>query len=144
MLVDLTEAYDTVWHRGVTCKLLQLLPDRHKVRMIMELVGNRNITLLLVANKRNSLRRLKNGIPHGSVLVLLGATTLRTATLALVISTADTTLLPGAVVLTPVSSTLLSTMPCQLWLDACVLHQPIIFVSSREYNRRVAGNFNRG
>jgi len=34
--------YDTaVLHRGLTCKLLRLLPDRHMIRMIMELVGNR-------------------------------------------------------------------------------------------------------
>ena len=26
---ELTAAYDTVWHRGLTCKLLRLLPDRH-------------------------------------------------------------------------------------------------------------------
>jgi len=29
MFVDLTAAYDTVWHRGLTCKLVQLLLDRH-------------------------------------------------------------------------------------------------------------------
>ena len=38
VFVDLTAAYDTVWHRGLTCKLLRLLPDKHMVRMIMELV----------------------------------------------------------------------------------------------------------
>ena len=27
VFVDLTAAYDTVWHRGLTCKLLRLLPD---------------------------------------------------------------------------------------------------------------------
>ena len=37
---NLTAAYDTVWHRGPTCKLLRLLPDKHMVRMIMELVRN--------------------------------------------------------------------------------------------------------
>jgi len=37
-IVDLTAACDTVWHRGVTCKLLQLLPDRHMVRMITKMV----------------------------------------------------------------------------------------------------------
>ena len=26
------------WHRGLTCKLLRLLPDKHMVKMIMELV----------------------------------------------------------------------------------------------------------
>ena len=45
VFVDLTEAYNTVWHRGLICKLLRLLPDWHKIRMIMELVGNRSFTL---------------------------------------------------------------------------------------------------
>ena len=40
VFVDLTAAYDTVWHRGLTCKLLRLLSDRHMVKMIMELVRN--------------------------------------------------------------------------------------------------------
>ena len=39
VFVNLTAAYDTVWHRGLTCKLMRLLPDKHMVvRMIMELV----------------------------------------------------------------------------------------------------------
>ena len=45
VFVDLTVAYDTVWHRGLTCKLLRRLPDRHMVSMIMELVKNRSFTL---------------------------------------------------------------------------------------------------
>jgi len=44
VFVDLTAVYDTVWHRGLTCKLLRLLPDKHMVRMIMEMVGNRSFT----------------------------------------------------------------------------------------------------
>ena len=40
VFIDLTAAYDTVWHRGLTCKLLRLLPDKHMVKMIMELVRN--------------------------------------------------------------------------------------------------------
>ena len=32
VFVDLIAAYDTVWHRGLTCKLLRLLPDKHMVR----------------------------------------------------------------------------------------------------------------
>ena len=31
VFVDLTAAYDTVWHRGLTCKLLRLSPDKHMV-----------------------------------------------------------------------------------------------------------------
>ena len=38
VFIDLTAAYDTVWYRGLTCKLLRLLPDKHMVRIIMELV----------------------------------------------------------------------------------------------------------
>jgi len=39
---DLTAAYDNVWDHGLTCILLQLLPDRH---MIMETVGNCSFTV---------------------------------------------------------------------------------------------------
>ena len=71
VFVDLTAAYDTVWHRGLTCKLLRLLPDRHMVRMIMELVRNRSFTLTTGDGKRSRLRRLRNGVPQGSVLAPL-------------------------------------------------------------------------
>ncbi|KAJ8396816.1 hypothetical protein AAFF_G00014150 [Aldrovandia affinis] len=54
VFVDLTAAYDTVWHRGLTCKLLRLLPDRHMVRMIMELVRNRSFTLTTGSGQRIS------------------------------------------------------------------------------------------
>ena len=68
MFVDVTAANDTVWHRGLTCKLLQLLPDRYMVHMIMEMVSNRSLTLTTGNRKRSRLRRLKNGVPQGSVL----------------------------------------------------------------------------
>ena len=71
VFVDLTAAYDTVWHRGLTCKLLRLLPDKHMVRMIMELVRNKSFTLTTGDSKRSRLRRLKNGVPQGSVLAPL-------------------------------------------------------------------------
>ena len=71
VFVDLTAAYDTVWHRGLTCKLLRLLSDKHMVRMIMELVQNRSFTLTTGDNKQSRLRRFKNGVPQGSVLALL-------------------------------------------------------------------------
>ena len=66
--VDLTAAYDTVWHRGLTCKLLRLLPDKHMVRMIMELVRNRSFTHTTGDSKQSRKRSLQNGLPHGSVL----------------------------------------------------------------------------
>ena len=71
VFVDLTAAYDTVWHRGLTCKLLRLLPDKHMVRMIMELVQNRSFTLTTGGGQRSRLRRLRNGVPQGSVLAPL-------------------------------------------------------------------------
>jgi len=71
VFVDLTAAYNTVWHRSLTCKLLRLLPDRHMVHMIMEMVGNRSFTLTTGNGQKSRLRLLKNGVPQGSVLAPL-------------------------------------------------------------------------
>jgi len=71
VFVDLAAAYDTAWHHGLTCKLLQLLPDRHMVHMTMEMASNRSFTLTTGNSKRSSLRRLKNGVSQGSVLAPL-------------------------------------------------------------------------
>ena len=71
VFVNLTAAYDTVWHRGLTCKLLRLLPDKHMVRMIMELVRNRSFTFTTGGSKQSRLRSLRNSLPQGSVMVLL-------------------------------------------------------------------------
>ena len=68
MFVDLTAAYDTVWHRGLTCKLMWLIPDSHMVCMPMELVCNRSFTPNTGNGKWNRLTCLKNGVPQGSVL----------------------------------------------------------------------------
>ena len=71
VFVDLTAAYDTVWHRGLACKLLRLIPNRYLVRMIIELVQNRSFTLTTGNGKQSRLRRLKNGVSQGSVLAPL-------------------------------------------------------------------------
>ena len=71
VFINLTAAYDTVWHRGLTCKLLRLLVDKHMVKMIMELVRNRSFTLTTDDSKQSRLRRLKNGVPQGLVLAPL-------------------------------------------------------------------------
>ena len=74
---NLTAAYDTVWHRGLTCKLLRFFLDKHMVRMIMDLVRNRSFTLTTgdskqsKQSKQSKLRRLINGVPQGSVLAPL-------------------------------------------------------------------------
>jgi len=51
--------------------LLRLLPDRHIVRMIMELVDNCSFTITTSNGKRSRLWRLGNCVPQGSVLAPL-------------------------------------------------------------------------
>ena len=78
VFVDLTVACDTVWHCGLTCKPLRLLPDKHIVRMIMKLVRNRSFTLTTGDSKQSRLHRLKNGVPQESVLGSPFSTCIRT------------------------------------------------------------------
>jgi len=68
VFVDLTATYDTAWHRGLTCKLLRLLPGRHMVHMIMEMVGNRSFTLTTENGQRSRLpqERCHTGICPGA------------------------------------------------------------------------------
>ena len=51
-----------------TLKLLRTIPDRHMVRFIMEMLSNRSFTLRTSDGQTSRLRRLKNGVPQGSVL----------------------------------------------------------------------------
>ena len=60
VFIDLTAVYDTVWHRGLTCKLLKLLPDKHMVRMIMELVQNQSFTLAPMTARGSVLAKPKD------------------------------------------------------------------------------------
>ena len=71
VFVDITAAYDTVWHHSLTCKLFRLLPDRHMVSLFMKFVCNRGFTLTTGTGKQSRLQRLKNGVPQGSVLATL-------------------------------------------------------------------------
>ena len=61
---DLTAAYDIVWHRGLTCKLLRLHPDKHMVQMIMELVLTHRF-VLTTDSQQSRLRPLKKNRPTG-------------------------------------------------------------------------------
>ena len=65
IFVNLTAAYDTVWHCGLTCKLLRHLPDKHMVKMTMELIQNRNFILTTCDSNQSRLRRLKYGALQG-------------------------------------------------------------------------------
>jgi len=71
VFVDLTAAYNTIWYHGLIRKLLRLLPDRHMVHMIMEIVSNWSFTLTTGNGQRSRLRYLKNGVQQGSVLARL-------------------------------------------------------------------------
>ena len=68
MLIDLTAAYNTIWHKGLLYKLLQIIPDIHLVRFIMLLVQDRYFTLETSNGSSSRKRKLRNGLPQGSVL----------------------------------------------------------------------------
>ena len=68
VLVDLTAAYDTVWHHGLILKLLRTIPDRHLVRFLATLLANRSFLLKTSDGQTSRPRRLRNGVPQGSVL----------------------------------------------------------------------------
>ena len=61
-------AYDTVWLRGLHMKLLETIPDKHLVGFIMELLSNRSFRLHTSNGQSSRVRRLRNGVPQGSVL----------------------------------------------------------------------------
>ena len=68
VFVDLTAAYDTVWHRGLYLKVLQTIPDVKLVKFIMLLVQDRSFILETSTGECSRKRRLRNGVPQGSVL----------------------------------------------------------------------------
>ena len=68
VLVDLTAAYDTVWHQGLMSKLLRMIPDKHLVRFITNILANRSFVLTTSDRQHSRLRRLRNGLPQGSCL----------------------------------------------------------------------------
>ena len=45
VFLDLTAAYDTVWHRGLHLKLLRIIQDIHIVCLIMEMLSNRSFVV---------------------------------------------------------------------------------------------------
>ena len=66
--MDLTVAYNTVWHQGLTLKLFQTIPDRHLVRFIVNIISNRSFILKTSEGQCSRLQRLKNGVPQLSTL----------------------------------------------------------------------------
>ena len=70
VLVDLSAAYDTIWHRGLTLKLLKTLPSKDMVRVIMSMISQRRFHVH-IGGKKSRCRTLINSVPQGSVLVPL-------------------------------------------------------------------------
>ena len=68
VFLDLTAVYDTVGHRGLHLKLLRIIPDRYMVGFIMEMLSIRSFVVHTSDGQHSRLRRIKNGVPQGSVL----------------------------------------------------------------------------
>ena len=67
VLIDLSAAYDTVWTGGLMLKLAKIIPCRKTLRLLSTMTGTRHFHVIL-GGSPNKTRKLKNGVPQGSVL----------------------------------------------------------------------------
>ncbi|KAJ8402916.1 hypothetical protein AAFF_G00362300 [Aldrovandia affinis] len=68
--VDLSAAYDTVNHRRLLCKILEITKDIHLTELMEAMLQNRRFYVEL-GGKRSRWRNQKNGLLQGSVLAPL-------------------------------------------------------------------------
>jgi len=68
--LDLTAAYDTVWRKGLLYKFYKLVPCPVLLRLLNSMLSGRMFKVLL-GNNESPLKRLKDGLPQGSVLAPL-------------------------------------------------------------------------
>ena len=68
VLVDLTAANDTVWHQGLMLKLPRMIPDKHLVRFITNILATRSFVLTTSDRQHSRLRRLRNSLLQGCYL----------------------------------------------------------------------------
>ncbi|MEL7309847.1 MAG: reverse transcriptase family protein, partial [Pseudomonadota bacterium] len=66
IFLDLTSAYDTIWHEGLLTKISSKLP-KWAVQVISTLLHNRHFRVH-IGDQCGSWRKQKNGLPQGSVL----------------------------------------------------------------------------
>jgi len=71
VLVDLTAAYYSAWHQGLTLKFPRVVPYRQMVRFIVNILSNRCFKLKTSDGQRSRLRRLRNGLPQCASLAPL-------------------------------------------------------------------------
>ena len=69
VLVDLTAAFDTVWHQGLALKLLQTISDWHLVRFIVD-ISNRSFILRTSDGQCSGLLVCTTECPKGQRLHL--------------------------------------------------------------------------
>ena len=70
IFVDLSAAYDTINHRKLLHKLLEITKDSSLTKFTQTMLSNRRFYVIL-NGKRSKWRNLKNGLPQGSVLAPL-------------------------------------------------------------------------
>lgn len=70
VFVDLSAAYDTVNHRRLLSKILETTRDTRLTELIESMLENRHFFVEL-GGKKSRWRRLRNGLPQGSVLAPL-------------------------------------------------------------------------
>lgn len=59
--------YNTVWHDGLTAKLLEVIPCRLMMWFIQDMISNQSF-ILQVWKKISCLKHLHNDLPQGSLL----------------------------------------------------------------------------
>jgi len=68
VFLDLTSAYDTVWHKGLHLKLLKSFDCKHMSKYIMELQYNRSFILSTSDGQSSKPHKVTNGVAQGLVL----------------------------------------------------------------------------
>ena len=69
VFVDLSAAYDVVWHDGLMLKLAKTIKCKKILRLLSRITGTRYIYTCLGGDTRKTIK-IKNGVPQGSVLAL--------------------------------------------------------------------------
>lgn len=67
VFIDLSAAYDTVWHDGLMYKLAKFIPCKKTLKLLNKMSGSR-IYHVCLGDKISKKRTIKNGVPQGSVL----------------------------------------------------------------------------
>lgn len=67
LLLDLKNAFDKVWHKGLIHKLISLQVDDHLIKLIDSYLSNRTFTVK-INNTHSTPKTATAGVPQGSVL----------------------------------------------------------------------------